>query len=237
VRTEENFIPHEGGYKFTRFACFLIAMNGDPKKPEIAAAQAYFAALADTFQSHVEAADGMDRVLVRDEMSAGMKSLASTAKRHGVANYAFFQNEGYRGMYNMSLTQLTQFKGVQKGQSLLDRMGKTELAANLFRVTQTDEKIKNHNLQGQKNLERAAHDVGATVRATMKRISGRTPESLPLAAPIKEVKRALKDTNKRLKALDRGGGAQTRLLPSQTAQSTEPPDAEERDQADDEADG
>jgi DNA-damage-inducible protein D len=212
VRTEENFIRHESGYKFTRFACFLIAMNGDPKKPEIAAAQAYFAALADTFQSHLEAADGIDRVLVRDEMTAGMKSLASTAKDHGVTKYAFFLNEGYRGMYNMNLSQLCQVKGVPPGQKLLDRMGKTELAANLFRVTQTEEKIKNHNLTGQGQLERAAYSVGSTVRATMVRISGKLPEHLPLAAPIKDVKKALKDTDKRLKAL--GSGKVTKRLPS-----------------------
>src|SRR5262245_14583572 len=92
IPTEENFILTDGQYKLTRFACYLIAMNGDPKKPQVAAAQIYFAALAETFRRHQDHAENIDRVLVRQEMTDGLKSLCSTAKRHGVQNYAFFQN-------------------------------------------------------------------------------------------------------------------------------------------------
>ncbi len=215
IKPGDNFIPHDGGYKLTRFACYLVAMNGDTKKPGVAAAQAYFAVLADTFQTHIDHADGLDRVLVRDEMSTGIKALASTASQHGVQNYAFFQNEGYRGMYNMGLADLSRRKGVGKSEKILDRMGKTELAANLFRVTQTEEKIRNENIRGQKPLEHAAHSVGRTVRETMIKISGKTPENLPLAAPIKDVKKTLKATGKKLKALDSGKAAPTpRQLPA-----------------------
>jgi DNA-damage-inducible protein D len=204
IRTEENFIPDEqGDYLLTRFACYLVAMNGDPKKPNVAAAQFYFAAIAETFQHHLEHADGIERVLIREEMTDSQKALGSTAKQHGVQNYAFFLNQGYRGMYNMDLASLTSFKGVSRGQKLLDRMGKTELAANLFRITQTDEKIKNQGIRGQRKLEDAAFQVGRKVRETMMGLSGSAPEHLPIAPPITDVKKRLKETSKKLKNLDK----------------------------------
>ena len=107
------------------------------------AAQVYFAALAETFQSHLEHAEGVDRIVIRHEMTDGMKSLSSTASRHGVSNYAFFLNAGYGGSQH-GIARLTELKGVDGSKEhLLDRMGKDELAANLFRITQTDAKIKN----------------------------------------------------------------------------------------------
>jgi DNA-damage-inducible protein D len=203
IQTEENFRLVDGDYRLTRFACYLIAMNGDSKKPQVAAAQMYFAALAETFQQHAEHAESIDRVLIRQEMTDGLKSLNSTAERHGVQNYAFFHNAGYRGMYNMDLARLTAFKGLADGDVLLDRMGKDELAANLFRITQTDAKIKNESLQGQQRLEQAAEGVGKTVRETMGKISGTTPEHLPIAPPIQDTRSRLKATNKKFKSLDK----------------------------------
>jgi DNA-damage-inducible protein D len=202
MRTEDDFIRVGDSYKFTRFASYLIALNGDPKKPGVAAAQTYFAKLADSFQSYLEDAEGVDRLLIREEMTRGMKALHGTAKSHGVENYAFFQNEGYKGMYNMSLAELERFKGVPKKGALLDHMGKTELAANLFRVTQTDEKIKNERLRGQGQLERAAFSVGRKVRDTMQELGGTAPERLPLAEPVGHVRKKLKGTSKRLRELD-----------------------------------
>ena len=202
IPIEDTFILSDGAYKLTRFACYLTAMNSDAKKPQVAAAQIYFAVIAETFLRHQDHAEGIDRVMIRREMSEGMKSIASTAKRHGVLNYASFQNAGYRGMYNMNLTNLTAFKRLGDKESLLDRMGKDELAANLFRVTQTEAKIKNENLQGQSRLEKAAEDVGQTVRKTIMSISGTAPEHLPLAEPIKDVAKKLKSANKKFKKLD-----------------------------------
>jgi DNA-damage-inducible protein D len=202
IATEEIFILSDGSYKLTRFACYLIAMNGDNKKPQVAKAQIYFAALAETFERHQDHCESIDRILIRREMADGMKSIASTASRHGVENYAFFLNAGYRGMYNMTLAKLTTVKGAGSKECLLDRMGKVELAGNLFRITQTDAKIKNEDLQGQKKLEKAAEDVGRTVRKTMMELSGTPPEKLPLSEPIKDVKKKLKEANKKFKQLD-----------------------------------
>jgi DNA-damage-inducible protein D len=203
IPIEENFIlMPAGGYKLTRFACYLIAMNADAKKSQVAAAQIYFASLAEGFKEVLANADGVERVAIRDEMTDGMKSLQGTAKDHGVVEYALFLNAGYRGMYNMNLGQLRQAKGLPPGQKLLDRMGKEELAGNLFRITQTEAAIKAKGLIGQRPLEHAAKSVGSDVRRMMIKNSGKTPESLKLAAPIKDVKKAIKTTSKRFKELD-----------------------------------
>lgn len=203
IPIEENFIMTEGGtYKLTRFACYLVAMNADAKKPQVAAAQAYFAAIADTFQNAIEHANGIERVAIRDEMSDGMKSLQGTAAKHGVMHYGLFMNAGYRGMYNMNFNKLLQVKGLPAGQKILDRMDKVELAGNLFRITQTEAAIKSKGLVGQGPLEHAAEIVGKEVRSMMIKNTGQTPESLKLAAPIKDVKKAIKSTSAKFKKLD-----------------------------------
>lgn len=203
IAIEENFILVDGGeYKFTRFACYLIAMNADAKKRQVAAAQVYFAAIAATFETALAHVDGIERVAIRDEMTDGMKSLGGTAKAHGVVNYPFFQNAGYRGMYNMDLARLKSFKGLSDGDKILDRMSRAELAGNLFRITQTEERIKSKGLRGQQQLEQAAEGVGREVRKLMIQNTGTQPEHLPLAAPISDVKKAIKQTSKAFKALD-----------------------------------
>ncbi|MCL4193010.1 MAG: hypothetical protein KJZ87_14845 [Thermoguttaceae bacterium] len=121
IQCEDHFARQPNGkHAITRFGCYLVAMNGDPRKPEIAAAQAYFATIAETFQNCLEHADAIERVLIRDEVTDGQKALSSTAKSHGVQNYAFFQNKGYLGMYNMSLERLRQYKGVCGDDKLID---------------------------------------------------------------------------------------------------------------------
>jgi DNA-damage-inducible protein D len=190
-------------YKMTRFACYLSAMNGDVKKPHVAAAQAYFVTISEAFSKSIQAQESVERVVIRSEVADQEKSLSSTVKTAGIENYAFFQNEGYRGLYNMNLKRVREIKNVPTNRSPLDFMGKQELAANLFRITQTEAKIKNSNISGQKPLERAAFSVGQEVRNTMKKISGQTPEMLPAVEDIQVVKKELKGTHKEFTKLDK----------------------------------
>jgi DNA-damage-inducible protein D len=190
-------------YKLSRFACYLAAMNGDPKKPQVAQAQGYFVAWAEACRLYLEQAEGVERVAIRGEITEHERTLSGTAKMAGVVEYGLFQNAGYRGLYNMDLWQLRRHKGVPQGRSPLDFMGKTELAANLFRVTQTEEKIRGERIRGQKPLERAAEDVGREVRRTMVKISGRRPEELPPVGDIKKVHKKLKSSHREIKRLDR----------------------------------
>lgn len=189
-------------FKLSKFACYLVAMNGDSKKPEIARAQAYFAAIAQAFQKYIQSGEDIERVDIRSEIRGKEATLSGVAKTHGVENFAFFQNAGYRGLYNMSLAELRKYKGDPSSgkKPLLDFMGKRELAANLFRITETEAKIQNDGLQGQKKLEGAAFTVGQAVRRTMTDSGGPLPENLPLTSDIASIKGDLKRTVKGLKA-------------------------------------
>lgn len=167
-------------FKLTRFACYLIAINGDVRKPEVAAAQAYFVTMAEAFRQYIQTTESVERVQIREEVSERERSLSVAADRAGVEHYHFFHNAGYRGMYNMNLADLRELKGVPQGRTLFDFMGRQELAANLFRITQTEAKIENEAIRGQSPLESAAFSVGQTVRRTIIEISKTTPESLPI---------------------------------------------------------
>jgi DNA-damage-inducible protein D len=189
-------------YKLTRFACYLVAMNADVRKPEVARAQAYFATLAQVADAAQQQAYAVDRVATREEVSGGHNALIGAAKRAGATDYAHFQNAGYRGLYNMNLTTLKVRKGVHRKHSLLDFMGRAELAANLFRITQTEATIESQAVHGQRALETTAERVGKTVRQAMHEISGTRPEDLPIESDIRHVKRGLKQSQKTLQKLD-----------------------------------
>ncbi len=189
-------------FKLTRFACYLAAMNGDPKKEEIAQAQMYFAQQTRSFELLIEKSNDIDRLLYREEITEGNKSLASVAKCAGVVDYAKFQNAGYLGMYNMQNWQLAAKRHIDKTK-IFDSMGRAELAANLFRITQTEERIKNYNITGQRNLEQTHYQVGREVRTMVQQNSKTSPENLPQERSLPEVKKELKTGYKEMKDVDK----------------------------------
>jgi len=192
-------------YKLTRFACFLTSMHADDKKPEVAAAKIYFAAIAASIIEKAIAEGDLQRLEVREEIKTGEKMLSSVAKRAGINQngYAFFRDAGIRGMYNMGLKDLMQKKGVPSSSILYDFMGSTELAGNYFRITQTSERIQSRGIQGQRALETTAKEIGQVVRKTMIANSGTAPENLKISEDLNEVKKRLKTTHRGMKKLDK----------------------------------
>ncbi len=201
----DNFIQiqsdnSQNDFKLTRFACYLTVMNGDISNAKIANAQAYFASLAADVQAAYQNNDGVNRVFLRGEITSREKNLNHVAHKHGVQDYGLFQNAGYRGMYNMNLRQLKARKGLtDKDGTMLDFMGSEELAANIFRITQTEARIRNQNLQGQNSLENAAETVGRSVRNVMISNTGTAPENIKLSQDkIQKVRSGIKKTHRAL---------------------------------------
>lgn len=185
--------------KLSRYACYLIVQNADPSKTIVAQGQTYFAiqtriAEVQQMSEYQTLTDEEEkRLFLRTEMLKHNSLLASAAKDAGVIDnrdYAIFQNWGYKGLYGgMTANDIHLCKGLKKSQKILDHMGSTELAANLFRATQTEEKLRRENIKGKQHANKTHYEVGAKVRQTIKELGGTMPEELPTAESIKTVEK------------------------------------------------
>jgi DNA-damage-inducible protein D len=214
INTFKEAIRQVDDYKLSRYACYLIAQNGNSQKQAIALAQTYFATQTRKQELFETLTDDEKRLLTRGEVTDHNKKLFQTAKDSGVKNFGKFNDAGYLGLYGLTNQQIVEKKKLGDDK-LLDRAGATELAANLFRITQTDEQLKTKldegRIIGEHQASRTHFVVGGKVRKAIKDIGGAMPEDLPPQEHIEKVKKRLEIKGSSRKDLSVSDG--TKRLP------------------------